>query len=192
MADGDGASVGSEPADPGAESGSESEDDRTGGYSLVWRSLKVAFGSDSYLLRSYAVVGGLLATLVVVLVALAFPGWVARTLYGGGTATFSRAFLLVSGLLVVAPVLAPVVLAARRHRRGSATRRSDALFALSGYLFAGSLYVALLVSAPPGQREAPPSAVAPVVEFLYGLDPILAVVPPVLAAPLAFLVDRIA
>ncbi|PSQ17013.1 hypothetical protein BRD00_09560 [Halobacteriales archaeon QS_8_69_26] len=166
-------------------------DDGPGRYSLVWRSVKTALGSDSYLMRSYALVGSLLAAFVVALVALAFPGWVARTLSGGGTATFSRAFLLLSGLLVVAPLLAPLVLAARRHRAGTATPRADLLFAASGYLFVGSLYVALLVSAPPDQRETPPDAIAPAVGFLYGLDPVFAVVPPVLAAALVFAVDRV-
>lgn len=203
MADGDGgthtpAGAGSEAAggdDPrhgaGSPDGNDATGDDAGRYSLVWRSVTAALGSDSYLLRSYALVGTLLAAFVTLLVALAFPGWVARTLYGGGTATFSRAFLLLSGLLVVAPLLAPIVLAARRHRAGTATPGSDFLLAASGYLFVGSLYVALLVSAPPGQRETPPALVAPVVEVLYGLDPVLAVVPPVLAAALVFAVDRV-
>lgn len=170
-----------------AEGGPQEED--TGRYSAVWRSVKVAWGSESYLLQSYAVVGSLVALFVALAVILAFPSWVAGSA-SGTTQAFSRAFLLLLGLAVIAPLVAPTIFAARRHRNGTATVRRDALYGLSGYLFVLSLYAALLISAPPSMREEPPAVIAPAVEFLYGLDPVYAFVPPVLGLVVVVAADR--
>ncbi len=168
----------------------ESTDEPEGRYSLIWRSIRTSMGSESRLLRSYAVVGGVLAVLIAVVVVLALPQWVLWSLGGTATVTFSRAFLLVTGLAVLAPLLAPIVVAARRHDRGTATPRGDFLLAASGYLFVLSLYLSLLISAPPGNRDPPPDAIAPVVEALYGLDPVFGLVPPVAGALFVVLVAR--
>jgi len=162
----------------------ERTDDDDGGGSLVVASLRTTLGSESWILRSYGIVGTLLAVFVTLIVALAFPVWVESTLGASQTVTFSRAFLLVSGLLLVAVLLAPMVYAHRRDGDGDRSRRSDALLGASGYLLVGSLYLSLLISAPPGRRGTPPAVLAPLVEFLYGLDPAFAVVPPLAAAVL--------
>jgi multisubunit Na+/H+ antiporter MnhG subunit len=165
-------------------------DEESGRYSAVVRSVRTAWGSDSRLLRAYAVVGSLVALFVTIAVILAFPSWVANSA-SGSTQAFSRAFLLLLGLVVVAPVIAPMFFATRRHREGTANTRRDARYGLSGFLFVLSLYVALLVSAPASLREEPPPVVGPAIEFLYGLDPVYAFVPPVLGVALIVAADRL-
>jgi hypothetical protein len=147
--------------------------------------------SESRLFRSYVVIGGLFAALLVVAFAAAVAVAVANTLGAvGGTFTFSRSFVLFVGFLVVVPVLAPILLVARRHRRGGSTRRYDRALAASGYLFIPALYLLLVVTAPPGLRDPPSGALAPVVAFLYGLPPAVGILPPLAAAALTYLVHR--
>lgn len=173
-----------------AEATTGGEDDRS--YSGLLSAFPYAFRrSESWLFRTYALVGGLLALGIALLFVLAFVVLVAATTGGpGGTLTVSRAFFVLVGVLVVAPVLAPVLMVARRHRRDSANRRDDALLALSGYLFLGSLYVGLLITVPPEQRATPAGATAPVVAFLYGLPAIAGLLAPLLGAGLIVLVHR--
>lgn len=147
--------------------------------------------SDSRLFRSYVVVGGLAALGVAVLFGLAFVVAVGDTLgAGGGTFTFTRTFVLFVGFLVVVPILAPILLVARRHRRGGSTRRYDRALAASGYLFVPALYLLLLVTAPPALRAEPSGVLAPAVRFLYGLPPVAGVLPPLAAAAITYLVHR--
>ncbi|USZ67505.1 hypothetical protein NGM10_12295 [Halorussus salilacus] len=167
--------------------------DTDGSRSVLAGSFRRAFAeSDSRLLRSYVVVSGLVGALLVVFLLLALPVWVFNTLGGSEFATFSRAFLLVGAALLVVGLVAPVLSAARRHRRGEASARTDFLLASTGYLFVGSLYLSLVISAPPDARDAPPAALAPVVEFLYALPATYAVAPPLLAAAAMWAVHRFA
>jgi len=147
--------------------------------------------SESRLFMSYAVVGGLVALGIVVFFGMALVVAVSETLgAAGGTFTFSRAFVLFVGLLVVGPVLAPILLVARRHRRGGSTRAYDRALAASGYLFVPALYLLLVITAPPDLREPAPAALAAVVEWLYALPPVAGVVPPLVAAAVTYLVHR--
>ncbi|MFC7082302.1 hypothetical protein [Halorussus caseinilyticus] len=165
----------------------------SGSRSVVVGAFRRAFAeTDSRLLKSYAVVSALLGALTSILLLLAFPVWVFNTTGGSELATFSRAFLVVGGVLLLVVLVAPVYSSGRRHARGTASVRADATLALSGYLFVLSLYVSLLISAPPGQRETPPALVAPAVEFLYSLPSVYAVAPPLLAAALVAAVHRFA
>jgi hypothetical protein len=164
----------------------EVDDDGPSTGSVLLDAVRTGWTADSYLLRSYTLVAVLVAGLVTVLTVLAIPVWVAGTLGGGGTTGFSRAFLLLAGLLVVAPTLAPLVFAARHEGR-----RRRAAHALTGYLFLASLYVALVASAPPAARETPPAPLAPVVEALYALDAVYAVAFPVVGAAVVLLADRL-
>jgi hypothetical protein len=161
-------------------------------YGGVFGAVPYAFRrSDSRLFRSYVVVGGLFAVLLAVAFGAAVAVAVANTLGAvGGTFTFSRSFVLFVGFLVVVPVLAPILLVARRHRRGGSTRRYDRALAASGYLFIPALYLMLLVTAPPGLREPPPDLLEPVVTVLYGLPPAAGIVPPLAAAAVTYLVHR--
>lgn len=146
---------------------------------MAYRGLPGAFpyavrASDSRLFRAYALVGGLVAVLVAVLFLFGLIGVIAGTAgVRGGTVTFVRAFFLVVALLVVAPLVAPVLLVARRHRRAGSDRRYDAALALAGFSFVASLALGLVASVPPALQE--PGA-GPVASALYAV--------PAVAAPL--------
>jgi hypothetical protein len=157
--------------------------------SILLGSFRRVFAeTDSWLLKSYVVVSAVLGGLIGLLLVLALPVWIFNTAGGSELATFSRAFLVVGGALLLAVLAVPVVSAARRYARGSTDWRADYLLAVSGYLFVLSLYVALLISAPPDQRGTPPDLIAAVVEILYSLPAIYAVAPPLAAAALVVVV----
>ena len=167
--------------------------DEPGRRSVVLASFRETFReSDSRLLKSYVVVSALVGGLLAVVLLLALPVWIFNTVGASELGTFSRAFLVVGGVLMLAALAAPVLSAARRRRRGTESARADLMLALSGYAFILSLYVALLVSAPPDQRGVPPDAIAPVVEFLYSLPPTYAIAPPLVAVALLLAVHRFA
>jgi len=164
-----------------------------GSRSVVVGAFRSAFAhTESRLLKSYVLVSALLGGLLAVLLVLALPVWVLQTAGGSELATFSRAFLIVGGVLLLVALVAPVVSSGRRHVRGTASVRADASLALAGYLFVLSLYASLLVSAPTDQRETPPALLAPAVDFLYSLPAVYAVAPPLLAAALILVVHRFA
>jgi hypothetical protein len=104
--------------------------------------------SDSRLLQSYVVLGGLTAAFVAIVFTLAVVVLIGNTAGGsGGTLTLSRAFFILVGLSLVAPLLAPVLLVARRHRRATSTARYDAALAATGYLFAVGAWAGAVVAA---------------------------------------------
>lgn len=149
--------------------------------------------SRSWLFKGYVVLGGLSALVITVLMTFALVTLIARTAnVAGGSLTLSRAFYVVVGLFVVGPLLAPILLVARRHRRVGSDERYDALLALSGFVFLASLYVGLVISVPPGQQEPVSGALARVIEALYALPQIAGLLPPTLAAAFIALVHRLA
>ncbi len=169
-----------------------SSDDGGYGYGGVLGTYPYAFRqSRSRLFRSYVVVGGVVTLLVSVLFVFAVVGAIAETTgTRGGTFTFARAFVFLVGFLVVFPLMAPVLLVARRHRRTSSRASYDRALAASGYLFLGSLYVGLLPTAPPELRQRPPAVIAPAVEAIYGLPPAAGAVPPLVAVGVGYLLHR--
>lgn len=175
-------------AEANADSASQSEETYAGLFGAIPYALR---SSRSWLFKLYVLVGGLVALVATVLMAFALVTLVARTAtVPGGSLTLSRAFYVVVGLFVVGPLLAPILLVARRHRREGSKKRYDASLALAGFVFLGSLYVGLLVSVPPAQQEPVSGAFAPVVESLYALPQVGGVVPPVFAAALIAVVHR--
>ncbi|MFB6189470.1 MAG: hypothetical protein ABEI57_06270 [Halapricum sp.] len=149
--------------------------------------------SSSRLFRSYVVIGGLVALLVAFTFVLALVDLLGSTASAeGGVFTFSRSFYIVVALFVTAPVLAPVLFVARRHRHGYADRLYDRDMAIAGYLFVFSLYVLLVISAPPGFRDPASQygALAPAIQFLYDLPQLAGLVPPLIAAAFVYLVHR--
>lgn len=166
--------------------------DRDDSYAGLFGAFPYAFrSSDSLLFRSYVGVAALLALGITLLFGLAVVVLLGATAgVTGGSFTFSRAFFIFVGLLVVAPLLAPVLFVARRHRRGNPDSRYDARLAALGYLFVGSLYVALVVSTPVEQQETVSGALAPVVEFLYGLPRLAGLLLPSVVAVLIWVVGR--
>ncbi|MFC6989573.1 hypothetical protein ACFQJD_14250 [Haloplanus sp. GCM10025708] len=162
-------------------------------YRGVFGAFPYAFrASDSVLFRSYVVVSALVAALVAALFGLALVVLVGRTAGTvGGSLTLSRAFYVLLALLVVAPVVAPTLFVARRHRRGEARDDAyDAALALSGYLFLASLYVGLVATVPEAQQTTPAGALAPAVRALYGLPAVAGAVPPLTCALVIYLVHR--
>lgn len=163
------------------------------GYRGVVGAIPYAFRhSDSYLLKSYAVVGTLFALFVGLLFALGVLVLLGQT-GRGGMLSFSRSFLLLIGVLLVAPLLAPTLLVARRHRREiDRDRRYDAAVALGGYLFLLAVYAGAVASMPEcfsldGELVCRPPAeglAAPVVEALYAVPQVVAPVFPVVGAAL--------
>ena len=155
--------------------------------------------SDSRLFRAYAVVGGLLAGLLAVFFTVALVVSVASTAsLAGGTVTFVRSIYILFGFLVVAPVLAPVLLVARRHRRAGSDPRYDAALAVAGVVYVVTLYMGGIASMPAefeldGQvttRPEPSGVTGPVVEALYALPAALSWTLPLAGAVLIALVHR--
>ena len=171
-------------------------------YGGVLGAFPYAFrASDSVLFRLYVLVGGVFALLAVLVFGAALVVQVANTLGGpGGTFTFSRTLFVLLGLFVVAPLVAPILLVARRHRRAGSDTRYDALLAAAGVLFVVSLYLGLVASIPPEfalddevQVRPPPSGpFAPLVELLYAIPSVGAPAVPLLGAALILLVHRYA
>ena len=74
--------------------------------------------TDSWTMRVYGVVGALAAGLIATVVTLALVVWMAETAdVQGGTFRVSRSLYVIAGVAAVAPLLAPLLFVARRHRR---------------------------------------------------------------------------
>ncbi|SEP21497.1 hypothetical protein SAMN04487948_12215 [Halogranum amylolyticum] len=166
------------------------------GYRGLFGAFPYAFGrTDSRLFKSYVLVGGLAAAVLSLFIVLALVVLIGQTAsVQGGSLTLSRAFYIVVGLFLVTPVLAPVLLVARRHRRGLAVdtaRRYDQWLAVAGYLFLFSLFIGLVISVPTEFQEQPTGLLAPIVSTLYALPQLAALLPPALAGGLIWLVHRV-
>jgi hypothetical protein len=165
-------------------------------YSGLFGAFPYAFRrTESRLCKLYVAIGGLLGGLLAVGFGFALVVQVFNTLSGtGGTFTFSRALFILIGLFVVGPVLAPVLLVARRHRRTGSDTRYDRLLAASGFLFLLSLYLFALGASTPDLRD-PASAAGPLEPFvaaLYALPPAAAIAFPVAAAAIIYAAHRYA
>lgn len=144
--------------------------------------------SESLLFKCYVVVALLLTVAITLIFTFGLIGVLAGSAGArGGTFTFSRTFFLFVGVLVVAPLLAPVLLVARRHRRTASSLSYDRGLALSALGFIVSLYLALVISAPAGLREPTENAV---IAALYGLPRLAGLAPPLLAVGVMYVVHR--
>lgn len=149
--------------------------------------------TDSRLCKSYVLLGGLLAVLTAVGFLISLAGVVANP--GGG-----GSLVVLLALLVVAPLVAPVLFVAHRHRTSKDTTRYDFLLALSGYAFVVTLYAGILASIPEcfetgGETicRSPPSGVfAPLVRFLYEMPEQWSFLVPLAGALLIYLTHRVA
>ena len=155
--------------------------------------------SDSRLFRAYAAVGGLLAAALAVFFTFALVVTVASTAtLSGGTITFVRSVFILFGFLVVAPLVAPVLFVARRHRRAGSDPGYDAGLAGAGAVYLVTLYCGAVASMPEsfeidGQvttRPEPSGLTAPVVEALYAVPEVLSWTIPLAGALLILLVHR--
>lgn len=155
--------------------------------------------SDSLLFRAYALLGGLLAAALAVFFALALVVTVASTAnLGDGTITFVRSVFIVLGFVVVAPLVAPVLFVARRHRREGSDARYDTALAVSGAVYLATLYLGAIASMPASfeldgevtTRPEPSGLTAPLVEALYSMPEALSWTLPLAGAVLVYLVHR--
>jgi hypothetical protein len=148
--------------------------------STGYRGLPGAFpyayrSSSSWLLRGYVVIGGLAAAFVAMLFGAGIVVLIGQSAgVGGGTFTLSRAFFVLVGFLAVAPMLAPVLLVARRHRHGHDDDRYDAAAAAAGFLYLLGLWLGAVLASPAGPNT----------------PPFLAPVPPLAAVGLLWIVHR--
>lgn len=161
-------------------------------YSGLLGAFPYAFrSSESWLFRLYAVVGGLLALAVALLFGLALVTLLGQTAAStGGTFTFSRSLYVLVGLFAVAPLVAPVLFVARRHRRNRPDRGFDARMAAAGFLFVVALYLAAIISTPAEQQQATAGALAPVADALYALPRLLGPAIPAAVAVGMYLLAR--
>lgn len=145
--------------------------------------------TDSWTMRAYGVVGTLAAVLITVVVTLGLVDWMAETAeVQSGVFLVTRAMYVVFGFAAVAPLLAPLLFVARRHRRNDPVAVGyDRKLAYTGFGFLASLYLGMLISAPADLREPTSSAV---VGALYALPPLVGFVPPVVATFLLFWTHR--
>lgn len=183
---GDGESPAEATASPSDEESSrsggapESADDGSSSASVLAGAVRHGvLGADSWALRTYAVVGSLVAVFTAALVVFAIPGWAATTAGGGPLERVAVAFLALLGLLVVATAFLPLLLVDRRRRAGRLQHQRA--FGLAGWWYVCSLYLALLASAPADLRSEPGGPLAPIVEALYALPPATGVGFPVAA-----------
>lgn len=147
--------------------------------------------SDSWAFRGYAVVAALVTVLVTLLLGTALIVLIGNTVgTAGGSLTLSRSFYVLVGLLVVVPIVAPVLLVARRHRRTGSDARYDRRLALAGFGFLLALYVGLVITVPPAQQTPASGPLAPLIEVLYGMPPLAGLLPPLFAAALIALAHR--
>lgn len=145
--------------------------------------------TESWTMRVYGVVGTLTAAFVTVVVTLALVVWMGETAeMDGGLFLFSRSLYVIAGFGAVAPLLAPLLFVARRHRRGDPVADGyDRKLAYAGFAFIASLYLAMVISAPADLREPSESVV---INALYALPPLAGFVPPIVAAVLVFVTHR--
>lgn len=163
----------------------------SGHRSAILTAVKSAVaGRRSWLLRAYAVIGSVSIVLTAVLVLLALPTWVAQTEGTSTTLVFGQALLVLVGLGVIVALFLPLYLAHRRVPRPGEDRRLERHYGAFGFAIVLSVYLALLISAPPDARGEPPTWLAPIIEPLYALDPRLALVPPLAVVGLLLLRDR--
>lgn len=162
----------------------QSGDERT--YGGLPGAFPYAFAvSPSHLFRAYVVVSAVLGVLASVVVLAALARWITASTGAFG----EQAFLLTVGLLVLAPMFAPVLLVARRHRRGrdDATGRYDRALALAGFGYVAAIWLGMAVA---GAQPPQPGPFAPVVGLLYRAPGVLGLVPPLVGAAGVLLAHR--
>lgn len=152
--------------------------DRPGG-SAVLAAVKSCLGPGrSWMLRLYAPVGSLVALFAVLLVALALPTWVAQVERASATLLLGPGLLVLGGLGVAGGALAPLFAAARRLPEPGAHPGHERIYGTFGFGFVVAVYLGFVISAPPAHRSDPGGPVAPLVDWLYGLDAPFGLVPP--------------
>lgn len=131
--------------------------------------------SRSWLFRLYVVTGAAVGLFIAVLLVLATITWIANPVAFG-----ERLLLGVIGILLLAPLAAPVLIVARRHRRGGSEPAADRWFGLTGYAFVAAIGLALYITDPSTHDVG--GGMAPLAAWLDGLPDLAGLLPPVVAA----------
>lgn len=161
------------------------------GYRGLFGAFPYAFKhGDSRVFRLYVILGTLSAIFIGGLFVLSLIVWIGQTASApGGSLTLSRTFIAVVGLFAAGPLIAPILLVARKHRRGlSYHPRYDTVMAFLGVGFLCSIYVAAIISIPEcfeldGEqicRDPASGLFGPIVNILYLLPQPAAIGPPAL------------
>lgn len=139
---------------------------------------------DSRLFRSYVLVGGLVSLFVALVFLNGLVTLVADTTgTSGGTFTLSRAFFVVVSLFTVGPLLAPVLVGARRLRRGvTFPAPTQAVVGATGYVYLFALYAGVAVTAPDEYEPAATGVLAPVIDAMNAAPDIWGLALPAAAA----------
>jgi hypothetical protein len=160
--------------------------------------------SSSRSFRVYVLVAAMVAGLVTLIVASGVIGLLADTGRTEGTAGFVRGFYILVGVAALAPLLAPVLLVARRHRRADgATPGYERVMAAAGFTFIVLLYTGLVASTPvERQQTLKPLVIAAagheieigvtvrVARFLYDLPRIAGLIFPLVGTLIVVFVHR--
>lgn len=145
----------------------------------------------SIVLRAYAVIGLVLILLSSLLVILALPTWIAIAEGTSATLMLGQGLLLLGGLLVVVAFFLPIYLAHRHLPPPGDDPWGERLYGGFGFAIVLAVYLGLIISAPPDARGNPPSAIAWAIEPLYGINPVIGVLPPVATIIALVVVDRL-
>ncbi|MFB6121102.1 MAG: hypothetical protein ABEJ68_08315 [Halobacteriaceae archaeon] len=160
-------------------------------YDGVIGAVRYSYGeSESRLFRSYVAVGSLVTLFVSLLFVSGIVTLIAATTGGtGGNLTVVRAFFVVVLLVTIAPILAPVLVVARRIRRGVGPAvRTQFGYGLAGYGYLVALYLGVVVWAPEATEPPAAGAFAPVIAALNAAPDVWGLAfPAVAAAALAVL-----
>lgn len=140
--------------------------------------------SGSWLFRTYVVASAAFGVYVALLLLLAVITWIASPVAFG-----ERTFLGVVGIFLLVPLFTPVLVAARRHRRGTDDPAADRWLAVAGFGFVVAVVLALLISDPSSPGVQGP--LGPVAAWLDRLPARYGLVPPVLAVALIVAVVRL-
>jgi hypothetical protein len=153
-------------------------------YSGLFGAYRYAFRqSDSLLFRAYVLLSALCGAYVSLLLVLAAVSWLATP-----GALEEKALLGVIGVLVLAPLFAPVLIVARRYRLGHDRPGMDRAFALVGSAFLLSLVLALVVTDP--NAHSGPGPVGDALDFLDALPATYGLAFPVVAVLLIYVAVR--
>lgn len=142
--------------------------------------------SDSWTFRIYAVGATLVSVGITVTVGMGLVVLMGETQNaGGGLFAFSRSMFVLVAFGAVTPLIAPILLVARRHRRDEPVSEGyDASLAATGVVFLILLYTGLVISTPAKLQADVTGVTAPVVRGLYTLPQIAGFGPPTLGAVL--------
>jgi len=173
------------PVETGGMSGGDGYRGVLGAFPYAWRV------AASWGFRAYVLVAAVVTVGVTVVVAAGVVQLVAGTGTGGGVGAFARAFYILVGVAVLAPVLTPVLVLARRHRHGgTVTPRTERVLAAAGSAFLALVYLGLVASTPAANQQPVSGVVAPVVTALYGLPRVAGLVFPLVGAAAVYLAVR--